>query len=146
MTKRFIKTDDFYAIKCVGAAQVSPDGRYVAYVVQRLDREEDKSTTDIYLWDLKSRNLRRLTNTGKESSPRFSPDGLRLAFVSSRTDKSQIWILELAGGEAWRLPTEESVGGAPIWSPDGKQIAYTASVYSKDDEWQPYPGAPAGDA
>ena len=145
MKKRGLTPHDLYAIRCAGGADITADGRLMAYVVQRLDEEEDRALTDIYLYDFANRQTRRLTNSGKDRAPRFSPDGQRLAFVSSREGKSQLYILDMAGGEAWPLPTKEPVGGEPIWWPDGKQIAYTASVFSKPEDWQPYPGAPAYD-
>lgn len=145
VAKRGLQPSDLYNIKCVGSGDISPDGKFLAYVVQRLDEKQDKSFTDIYLCDLETLETRRLTSSGKDSSPRFSPDGKRLAFLSSRKEKSQIYILDLAGGEAWQLPTEESVGGEPIWFPDGQHIAYTANVFSHPEDWQPYPGAPAYD-
>lgn len=145
MTRPFA-AKDLYAIKCVGDPQLSPDGHLLAYTVQRVDEEKDKSLTDIHLMDLVSGVTRRLTNSGRDGSPRFSPDGRRIAFVSSRTDKAQLWLIDLAGGEAWRVPTEEAIDGAPVWFPCGKQIAYTADVFSHGDDWQPYPGAPLGDA
>lgn len=145
MPKRGLQPNDLYIIKCVGGADVSPDGRLVAYVVQRIDEEQDKSLTDIYLCDLNTLETKRLTSSGKDNSPCFSPDGKRLAFTSSRSDKNQIYILDLDGGEAWQLPTAEAVGGAPVWFPDGIRIAYTAGVFSQSAEWQPYPGAPAYD-
>ena len=146
MEKRGLLPKDLYAIRTVGDADVSADGRYLAYVVQRIDEEKDKSLTDIYLLDLQSRERKRLTNTGKDSSPRFSPDGRRLAFLSSRSEKNQIWIMELDGGEAWRLPTKETVAGGFRWFPDGKRIVYLSNTLEKPEGWTPYPGAPDHDA
>lgn len=145
-TMRGLQPDDLYNIKCVGAADVSPDGQFAVYVVQRIDKEQDKGLTNIYLCDLSTLETKRLTSSGKDSSPCFSPDGKRLAFTSSRNDKNQIYILDLDGGEAWQLPTQEAVGGSLVWFPDGSQIAYTAGVFSHPEDWQPYPGAPAYDS
>jgi len=114
-------------------------------VVQRFDEKKDKALTDIHLCNLRTMETKRITSSGQDSAPRFSPDGRRLAFKSSRNDKSQLYILDLTGGEAWLVPTEEAVGGDPVWFPDGKQIAYTASVFSQPEDWEPYPGAPAYD-
>ena len=143
---RNINAEDIFTIKAPGGAQLSPDGKKIAYVVMRVDKEQDKSLTDLYLYNVEQDTHHRLTSSGKDSAPRFSPDGKRLAFLSSRTEKSQIWILDLCGGEAWQLPTKESVGGAPLWFPDGTSLAYTAGVYSKPDNWSPYPGALKTDA
>lgn len=145
-TLRGLKPDDLYNIKCVGGAEVSPDGKLLAYVVQRLDAKEDKVFTDIHLCDLATMVSRRLTNSGQDSSPAFSPDGKRLAFVSNRKQKRQIYVLELDGGEAWQLPTKEAVSGTPVWFADGSRIAYASSLFSREDDWQPYPGAPEYDA
>ncbi len=145
MEKRALHPEDLYRLKTVGEADVSPDGQYVVYVVKTVDEEQDQESTDLYLLDLESRGSKRLTGSGKDHTPRFSPDGKRVAFVSSRSGKAQIWVLSLAGGEAWRLPTEESVSGAPCWFPDGRQIAYQANVFPHAADWIPYPGAPEGD-
>lgn len=143
---RALTPRDIYAIRCVGDPQLSPDGKLLAYTVLRIDEEKDKGLTDIFLADLEGGQTRRLTNSGKDSAPRFSPDGRRIAFVSSRNEKSQLFVIDLGGGEAWPVPTDEAVTGAPTWFPDGKLIAYNASVFSHPDDWRPYAGAPEYDA
>lgn len=146
MEKRTLLPKDIYQIKTVGEADVSVDGRYVSYVVERIGEEQDRSFTDIYLHDLVTHQTKRLTSSGKDGAPRFSPDGSRLAFISSRTEKAQIWVLELDGGEAWQVPTDEVVTGTLCWFDDGSRIAYVANVFVKPDDWVPYPGAPSYDA
>jgi len=70
---------------------------------------------------------RRLTwGGGKDSAPRWAPDGKCLAFLSDRGgDKPQIYLLEMGGGEARRLTDFKQGAGAPVWSPDGSRLAYT---------------------
>ncbi|HHY76588.1 MAG TPA: S9 family peptidase [Firmicutes bacterium] len=136
---------DLFAFKCFGDARLSPDGKNLAYVRQYHDAEKEKSYTEIWLYSLETGASRRLTGSGKDRSPRWSPDGQRLAFVSDRSGKSQIWIIEPSGGEAWRIPTKEEVRGDFVWSPDGKRIFFTSQVFAKPDDWQPYPGAPEDD-
>jgi len=145
LEKRPLAPDDIYNLKCFGDAQVSPDGRTIAYVRQYIDKEKEKSFTDIFLIDAETKTTKRLTNSGKDHSPRWSPDGRRIAFVSDRSGKSQIWVIEVAGGEAWRIPTKEKVQSEPVWSPDGKRIFFTSSTFSKPDGWIPYPGCPQDD-
>ncbi|WP_353893237.1 S9 family peptidase [Proteinivorax hydrogeniformans] len=141
-----IKVEDFYRLKNVSGMDISPDEQKVVYVEQKVDKEKDKTTSNIFLVDLKAENITQLTFSGKDRSPVFSPDGSRIAFISSREKKSKIWILPLAGGEAWSVPTKQSVSGPLIWTPDGENIIYNADVFSNDrDNWTPYPGAPEYD-
>ena len=145
--KRLLKTDDLLKFKNPGGTKISPDGKYIIYTVQELDKEQDKSLTNIFLQEKDRIKPRQLTFSGKDSAPSFSPDGRRIAFTSSRSEKNQIWIISLDGGEAWTLKTKEAVIGPLIWTPDGKSIIYSAEVFSHEDkEWTPYPGAPEYDS
>ncbi len=145
MTKRAFNPDDVFDLKCSGDAHLSPDSRSVAYVTQYHDKSKEKSFTDIYLASVETAESRRLTTSGKDRSPRWSPDGRRIAFVSDRSGKAQIWVIDVGGGEAWRIPTKQAVQGDPVWSPDGSRIFFTASAFAKPEDWVPYPGAPGDD-
>lgn len=145
MDRRPLNPEDLFNFKSFGDTRLSPDGGTVAYVRQHHDKEKEKSFTDIYLHGVDAGASRRLTNSGKDRAPRWSPDGKRLAFTSDRSGKSQIWIIDPNGGEAWRIPTKEAVQGDVVWSPDGGRIYFTSNAFSKADDWLPYPGAPADD-
>lgn len=145
MGKRRLKIEDHYRFKTPSGVAISPDGSLVAYVVKEIDKDKDETLTNIYLVEINGENHRQLTFSGKDSSPTFSPDGKKLAFISSRGDKSQIRVLPLEGGESWAIKTDESVSGPLIWTPDGKSIIYNAEVFSHDEKWAPYPGAPKYD-
>jgi len=97
-------------------AQISPDGKWVAYTVNTVDAAADKSDTDVWItsWDGKQQ-LRMTTSTESESSPRWSPDGRWLSFLSSRPGKAkgnQVWLLDRNGGAKMRL--REALNGPPI--------------------------------
>jgi dipeptidyl aminopeptidase/acylaminoacyl peptidase len=126
--RRALTVDDLFRLKSVSEPQLSPDGAWVAYVVETTDVKKDASQSDLWMaaWD-GSREI-RLTSTGDsdESSPRFSPDGKRLAFLSDRGEDdatTQVWALDLAGGEAQRLTDVEGEVEEFAWAPDSRRLA-----------------------
>ena len=126
--KRPMRIDDLDLIKNVGSPQVDPTGTWVAYSVQSVDKEKDKNFSHIWMtrWD-GSRTL-QLTNRAaeSESTPRWSPDGRSLAFISSRGDEEendQLWIMDRDGGEARKAVTIKGSVVDYAWSPKGRQIA-----------------------
>jgi len=127
--KRVPTVEDLMTLRTVGAARISPDGSRVAYTVTETDFEQDAYVTQIWLADVDGGKPIQLTR-GKKSStgPAWSPDGLWLAFVSSRADdKSQIFVISPVGGEAIQLTKAETGVNGYDWSPDGKVIAFTAN-------------------
>lgn len=107
--------------------QFSPDGARVAFVVSDPPKGE-KRTSHIWLYDKSSNGTRQFTYSEKsESSPRWSPDGKELAFLSDRGgDEEQIFILRSEFGEAAAVTKEKAGVTAFEWSPDGQTIAYLA--------------------
>jgi dipeptidyl aminopeptidase/acylaminoacyl peptidase len=134
--KRPITFDDLISLHRVSDLQFSPDGKWIAYRLVTPDLDANRNAGDIWLvaTDGKSQPL-QLTRSGRDSQPRFSPDGKRLAFVSTRDGSSQIYLLSLDGGEAVKLTSLSTGASEPAWSPDGKSIAFSSEVYPdcKDD-------------
>ena len=125
--RRLLKVDDLFEIKDVADPRISPDGEWVAYTVRQPDLKSDKHETDIYMtrWD-GSQTLRLTSSKGAETSPRFSPDGRFVAFLSGRDfegDADQVWLLSRAGGEAERLTGYKGGVSDLAWSPDSKRLA-----------------------
>jgi dipeptidyl aminopeptidase/acylaminoacyl peptidase len=123
---RPLQPQDFAAIHEVGAPQLSPDGQWVAYTVRSIDLDKDKRANNLWLakWD---GSANRAITFGEKSqfSPRFSPDGKRLAFLSGRGDEDkgdQLWVLDLAGGEARQVTTLKGEVEDYAWAPDGKHM------------------------
>ena len=110
--------------------QVSPDGESVAYVLRTTDMEANKGRTDLWLVALDGSEPRRLTtDPASDSSPRFSPDGKSLYFLSSRSGSSQVWRLPLDGGEAEQVTDLALDVGNLLLSPDGKHLAFSLEVF-----------------
>lgn len=124
-----ITPEMLWQMKRVGNPEVSPDGSHSAFTVTEWSIEANTSATDIYLLNNETAEVRRLTFSGKEGSPVWSPDGTRLAFVSRRHDgPGQIYILPVNGGEAQKL-TDLPVGVFSLkWFPDGSRIAFAANI------------------
>jgi dipeptidyl aminopeptidase/acylaminoacyl peptidase len=126
---RPIEITDLGKIKFVGDPQISPDGSTVAYVVTEADIPGKTYHSAIWLSATDGSSTRRFTHsTAKDSSPRWSPDGRRLAFLSDRSEKTQLYVMPVDGGEPRKL-TDLKYGVAdPTWSPDGSTIAITSKI------------------
>src|SRR5262249_56116300 len=125
-TRRALKPDDIFELKTVADPRISPDGAWIAYTVSSLDRKDDSADTDIYMVAASGGAPIKLTGSKKpETSPRWSPDGRYLAFLSSRdSKKTQVYLLDRRGGEATAI-TDYKTGASQIaWSPDTTKLAF----------------------
>lgn len=120
----------------VSAPAVSPDGKWVAYAAATPDMEANRNASNLWLISTAGGEAIQLTQSGKDYSPAWSPDGKTLAFVSTRSGDSQVYLLSMEGGEAKPLTSLSTGADLFQWSPDGRNIAFTSSVYldCKDDE------------
>jgi len=84
---------DLFKLEAARDPQVSPDGRQIAYVRQSGDVMTDRNRASIWLVDVASGRQRPLvTGAGSYSSPRWSPDGTRLAYSSTDQGGAQLWV------------------------------------------------------
>src|SRR5215468_2679476 len=112
--------NELISLKRVGAPALSPDGRFVAYTVRETNWDDNLYKTEIWLADTQTGSIRQLTNSPNPSkssgAPAWSPDGRRIAFTSDRADKRQIYLIDLAGGEAEKLTSVDEGAGSFKWS------------------------------
>ncbi|HEV2340811.1 MAG TPA: S9 family peptidase [Candidatus Acidoferrales bacterium] len=127
--KRAIQFDDLIAMHRVSDPQISPDGKLVAYAVSTPDLQANHSVSDIWLVPTTGGAERELTRGGSDSRPRWSPDGKKIAFLSSRDGAQQVYVISLYGGESSRLTLLSTGADNEVWSPDGKWMAFVSSVY-----------------
>jgi dipeptidyl aminopeptidase/acylaminoacyl peptidase len=120
---RPLSLDDYLAIKHVSSPALSPDGRFVAYVVRDVNHEEDRRDASVWRVPVAGGAPERLTQGGSATSPAYSPDGRYLAFMSDRTEKTQVWVLPTAGGEAFRVTDVKQGVNAFEWAPDSRRMA-----------------------
>jgi dipeptidyl aminopeptidase/acylaminoacyl peptidase len=118
------------AMDRISDPQVSPDGKWIVFVLRQTDLEGNKGLTDLWLVDVEGTNLRRLTShKAADSNPRWAPDSKSIWFISARTETSQVWRIAIDGGEAEQMAHEPLDVGNLIAAPDGKHIAFTMEVF-----------------
>ena len=142
---RTFTPDDLLALELAGDPQLTADGRRLAYVVARIDKEANEYRHQIFVMDAApgARKTAFTAGTKSDKNPRWSPNGAHLAFTSNRSGKTQLWVMGAFGGEARQLTRfKDGIDGDLVWSPDGSQIAFVATVGAegpgregdKDDE------------
>ncbi len=120
--------------------RVSPDGNQVAYVVWRIDRDANEYRSAIWLAPLDGDGRPRQFTSGarRDGTPRWSPDGSRIAFTSNRDEKAaQLYVMPVSGGEPRKLTSLKEDVTEPAWSPDGSRLAFVSRVpdpaYEEED-------------
>lgn len=137
--------DDMLAMERVSSPDVSPDGKWVAFVVRETDLDANRGRTDVWLAAADGSSVSRLTTSPEsDSDPRWSRDGRYVYFLSSRSGSSQVWRIRPAGGEAEQVtklpvdingfklvPGDDRLVLAIDVYPDAKALADTAK---RDEE------------
>jgi len=126
--------DELLKLKRVSDPQLSPDGTRVALVVTEVNQQANSRASHIWMVRTAGGTPIQLFQSAKsDDTPRWSPDGARLAFVSTREGGSQIWIGEVdstgAAGAPRQLTTIATEASGVRWSPDGKSLAFVSDVY-----------------
>jgi len=135
MAKRKITIEDLRRFKFVSDPQISPDGEQVAFVLSTIDHKEDRYERHIWLVDAGSGKAIQFTHgIGRDTYPRWSPDGRSLLFLSSGRDidekKAQLWVIPRTGGEASMVAKTDEGVSKPGWAPDSKTLLFLSKVWT----------------
>jgi dipeptidyl aminopeptidase/acylaminoacyl peptidase len=134
--KRAVTPEDLVTMTRLGGMDISPDGARVLYAASRTDYpKSDKPVGHIYLIPSSGGTPRQMTaSEAGESSPVWSPDGTRFAFLSRRTGSPQVFVMPGDGGEGVQLGKLKIAPEGLKWSPDGKAVAFMAEPEPSDTE------------
>ena len=142
---RYFTGSDLFSLEWASDPEISPDGRTVAYVRQSNDIMNDKSRSTIWLVDVATgQEHPLLAGTGSYFSPRWSPDGTRLAYVAAEGASPQLFVRWIASGESARITDLPDSPGGLAWSPDGRRIAYSMLVPDEAPKLGSAPEKPEG--
>ena len=121
-------------VRRIADLHFSPDGMLLAFTVTEPPKDTTIAT-HIWIMNVASKQVHQYTYSDKsENSPRWSPDGKFLAFLSNRDENRQIYLLSSSGGDAYAITTGRRSIASFAWSPDGKEIAFLASDEPTDAE------------
>jgi dipeptidyl aminopeptidase/acylaminoacyl peptidase len=134
--KKLIAVDDLYKLHTLLDARISPDGSQIIYVVPRVEGKTEKKFANLWMAFTDGAAPQQFTyGNQSDTSPRWSPDGSQIAFLSTRgnTEKpAQLYLIATHGGEAHQLTTIEGRISEFAWAPDGKRLV--CSVRKTDPE------------
>jgi len=136
---------DEFQLQAATDPQISPDGKKIVYVRRFADPMTDRRYSNLWIINADGAEHRPLTTGNRnDSSPRWSPDGTRVAYLSEVEEKAQIFVRWMDTGQTARITNLAQAPEAIVWSPDGRMISYSALVLGKGPHLADLPAPPAG--
>ena len=143
--KRFITETDLFKFTWIADPQISPDGATVAFVRVTVNEKDNRYETSLFTVPAAGGEApRRLTSGTRDTTPRWAPDGKRLAFVRAvekdgKTQPPQVYLLHDGRRRSAPITDVASGAGNPVWSPDGTRIAFTSATGPAKEAGRPAP-------
>ncbi len=133
--------DILFTLKRLSSYSFSPDGNDILLQVSKPNIEENGSETQLYLMPLQGGELRQITSSKSHNfGASWSPDGKQIVFLSTRSGKTQAYMINMhEGGEAYQITDMENGVSNPILSPDGKKLLFTSDVKLENTITDNYP-------
>jgi len=136
---------DIFDLEWVSDPQISPDGEWVAYVRNSMDIMSDRRRANIWVMRFDGSDHRPIASgTANSRSPRWSPDGGRLLYVSGSEGSSQLYLRWMDTGQTAKLTNLTRSPANLSWSPDGQWITLSMRVPASSEPLAKMPKAPEG--
>lgn len=136
---------DVFALEYAADPQISPDGTTIVYRRTGFDTMKDRATGRLWMLTTDGKQHVKLTSREvPESSPRWSPNGDRLAFISSTDEGSEIYMYWVTDGKIARISQLAQSPSSLSWSPDGKRLAFSMNVPEAPPVIAKMPKSPKG--
>lgn len=145
LAQEVFEMEDIFSLQYANDIQISPDGEHIVYRRMGYDVMDDKSTGSLWMMNSDGSEHQKLTTRDQsESSPRWSPDGSRLAFVSKGKEGSEVFLYWLNSGKFARITQLSKSPSSLTWSNDGSQLAFSMFVPSEAPVIAKIPKKPKG--
>ncbi len=136
---------DEFQLQTATDPQISPDGKKIVYVRRFADPTTDKRYSNLWTINTDGSDHRPLTTGNRtDVSPRWSPDGTRIAYLSDADGKQQLYVRWMDTGQTARITNLDQAPDAIAWSPDGKMLSFSALVLGKGPHLADLPAPPSG--